>query len=206
LNEATWKPGECLALARHGCVFCLGLGFRLAKPGVPCNCVLRAVFRACYGRFRRATEKEPRLSTLKWRVTRAQPHCGTKHPWGYREQEFAIDFLNIARRTLAGDTLAWKIFRFHFLLGADCSLCTRKLGINRGEFFHEIYRIQQKLGKAYRETKPYSLFPVDEYFAHVVRGAKRSPSLDEVPFSSSICDGATERPGQPLRAPLAKTA
>jgi hypothetical protein len=50
------------------------------------------------------------------------------------------------------------------MLGADWKLCSRKLGIDRGNFFHAIYRIEQKLGRVFRELQPYPLFPVDEYF------------------------------------------
>ena len=56
------------------------------------------------------------------------------------------------------------MFRYHFLLGADWKLCTRKLDIDRGNFFHAVYRIEQKLGRVFRELEPYSLFPLDEYF------------------------------------------
>jgi hypothetical protein len=50
------------------------------------------------------------------------------------------------------------------------------LRLNRGEFFHMTYRVEQKLGRAFAETRPYSLFPLGEYFHSVVRGAaaKRS--------------------------------
>ena len=41
--------------------------------------------------------------------------------------------------------------------------------IDRGTFFHAVYRIEQKLGRVFRELQPYSLFPLDEYF----RGAYR---------------------------------
>jgi hypothetical protein len=56
------------------------------------------------------------------------------------------------------------LFRFHFLLGADWKLCSRQLGIDRGNFFHAIYRIEQKLGRVFRELEPYPLFPLDDYF------------------------------------------
>ena len=36
--------------------------------------------------------------------------------------------------------------------------------MDRGNFFHAVYRIEQKLGKVFRELKPYALFPLDEYF------------------------------------------
>ena len=48
----------------------------------------------------------------------------------------------------------FRIFRFHFLLGADWKLCCRRLNIDRGTFFHAVYRIEQKLGRAYREIRP----------------------------------------------------
>ncbi|MEQ1949057.1 MAG: hypothetical protein ABL995_17835 [Bryobacteraceae bacterium] len=56
------------------------------------------------------------------------------------------------------------MFRYHFLLGADWKLCTRRLGMDRGNFFHAVYRIEQKLGRAFRELEPYALFPLDEYY------------------------------------------
>jgi hypothetical protein len=73
-----------------------------------------------------------------------------------------VDFELVARRTL--DEQEHKLFRFHFLLGADWRLCCARLKMTRGSFYHAVYRIQQKLGRAFRETQPYSLFPVDEYF------------------------------------------
>ena len=36
--------------------------------------------------------------------------------------------------------------------------------LERGNFFHAVYRIQTKLGQTFRELEPYGLFPVDEYF------------------------------------------
>lgn len=41
--------------------------------------------------------------------------------------------------------------------------------MDRGLFFHSIYRIQQKLGKVFRELEPYALYPLDEYFSTVMR-------------------------------------
>ena len=36
--------------------------------------------------------------------------------------------------------------------------------MDRGNFFHAVYRVEQKLGKVFRELKPYALYPLDEYF------------------------------------------
>ncbi len=49
--------------------------------------------------------------------------------------------------------------------------------MERGEFFHEVYRIEQKLGRTFRELEPHALFPVDEYFNGTGRYEKQSPTL-----------------------------
>ncbi len=72
------------------------------------------------------------------------------------------DFILVSRRTL--DEYEYTVFKYHFLLGADWNLCCRKLNVDRGAFFHEVYRIQQKLGRTFRELEPHALFPVDQYF------------------------------------------
>jgi hypothetical protein len=72
------------------------------------------------------------------------------------------DFILISRRTLSQQD--YRIFKFHFLLGADWRICSRKLGIDRGAFFHAVYRIERQLGRVFRELEPYSLFPVDQYY------------------------------------------
>ena len=77
------------------------------------------------------------------------------------------DFCLVSRRVL--DEQQYKIFKYHYLLGADWKLCCRKLGMERGAFFHEAYRIEQKLGRTFRELKPFALYPLDEYFSSTGR-------------------------------------
>ena len=76
------------------------------------------------------------------------------------------DFCLVSRREL--DDFEYKIFRFHHLLGADWRLCCRQLKMERGDFFHAVYRIERKLGKAFAELEPYPLYPLPEYFNSVV--------------------------------------
>jgi len=87
--------------------------------------------------------------------------------WGRKDEEYIADFCSVSRRNL--DEFEYKLFRFHFILGADWRLCCRQLKMDKGIFFHAVYRIQQKLGRAFREVRPYALFPLDEYFGPVVR-------------------------------------
>jgi hypothetical protein len=82
--------------------------------------------------------------------------------WGRKDEEYIADFELISRRTL--DPFHHRIFRWYFVLGADWKLCSRRLGMDRGLFFHAIYRIEEKLGKAFYETEPYPLYPPNDYF------------------------------------------
>jgi hypothetical protein len=155
-----WTRSETLALAMHKCTQCHGSGLHLTRKGTsPCNCVLRAIFRICLDRFLRCVTQERHLSRVS-----VEPHLGRSRPsaWGRKDEEYIADFSLVSQRTL--DEFENRLFRYHFLLGADWKLCARKLGIDRGNFFHAVYRIEQKLGRMFRELEPYALFPLDEYF------------------------------------------
>jgi hypothetical protein len=91
------------------------------------------------------------------------------------------DFSLVSRRALGEEE--YRLFRYHFLLGADWKLCTRKLGVDRGNFFHAIYKIEQKLGLVFRELEPYGLFPLDEYFhgpSRVIAPPRKVPLLERI--------------------------
>jgi hypothetical protein len=156
-----WTRSETLALAMHRCTQCHGAGLRFSQKGAvaPCNCVLRAIFRICWDRFVRCVTQEKHLSRVS-----VEPHAGRSRPgtWGRKDEEYIADFGLIARRTL--DDFEYQLFRYHFMLGADWKLCSLRLRTDRGNFFHTVYRIEQKLGRALREVEPYPLFPLDDYF------------------------------------------
>jgi hypothetical protein len=67
--------------------------------------------------------------------------------------------------------------------------------MDRGNFFHSVYRIEQKLGRMFRELKPYPLFPLDDYF----HGPSRlAPAFSPVSHRESAL--------QPRLPPIGKTA
>ena len=156
-----WSRSDTLVLAIHNCSGCHGSGLRLARKGAlsPCNCVLRSIFRICYDRFVRCITQERHLSKISMEPAFGRQRTGT---WGRKDEEYIADFTLLARRNL--NETEHRLFRYHFLLGADSKLCARRLGMERGECFHAIYRIQEKLGRVMRELEPYPLFPLDEYF------------------------------------------
>jgi hypothetical protein len=77
------------------------------------------------------------------------------------------DFCLVSRRTL--EDVEYRVFRVHYLLGADFKLCCRQLNIDRGQFFHNVYNIEERLGRVFAELTPYALYPVSEYFAGATR-------------------------------------
>jgi hypothetical protein len=168
VSKTEWSRSETLALAQQSCSHCYGLGLRPGRGGVstPCNCVFRAIFRACYARFRQCASKEKYISRVS---LEANPGRQRKSVWGMKNEEYIADFCLISRRTLSD--YEYTLFKFHYLLGADWKLCCRKMNVDRGTFFHEAYRIEQKLGRTFRELQPYALFPLDEYF----NGSGRQP-------------------------------
>ena len=162
-----WDRSHTIALAKTTCTQCHGYGLRPGRNSqdTPCKCVFRAIFRACYARFRDCASKEKHLSRVQLEL------CGggkdKRMTYGRKVEEYLADFCLVSRRTL--NPFEYDVFRFHFLLGADWKLCCWRLKIDRGTFFHAVYRIEQKLGKAFRELEPYSLFPLDEYFGGTIR-------------------------------------
>lgn len=156
-----WTRSETLALAFNACTQCFGMGVRSLRGGrvKPCSCVLRSIFRACYARFRSSVEKQRHLSMTS---LDGAHRGGCRNTWGRKNEEYVADFYLVTRRAL--NKSDWKIFSAHYLLGADWRLCTRQLKLDRGQYFHSIYRIEARLGLVYRTLAPYPLFPTDEYF------------------------------------------
>jgi hypothetical protein len=148
-----WTRSDTIGLADPTCRTCYGLGLRrLLRPRTtaPCGCVLRRIFRSCYRAYLQFAD-----APEAWRVTWCRAH------WGMVRAEYCADFWLISRRHLRRGE--WELFRLHIIEGRDYRECCRRLGMERGTFFHTLYRVQEALGRAYRETAPYSLYPVDEY-------------------------------------------
>ncbi len=187
-----WTHSETLALASNNCSQCHGLGLRELSSGKarPCDCVFRSIFRICFQRFTECIKKEKYMSRVSFEVHSGPNRRGT---WGRKDEEYIADFCNVSRRELSD--AEHRIFRLHFLLGADWRLCSRKLGMDRGNFFHAVYRIEKRLGRAFRELEPYSLFPLDEYFHSAGGNRTVAPCIP------------VDRPGAiPIRPPALYTA
>jgi len=193
-----WNRSETIAIAKESCAHCRGLGLRARHTDrniddMPCNCVLREIFRCCYSRFRSCARKEKQMSQARLEFIDGQSR---RQVWGRKDEEYMADFCLVSKRFL--DEFEYKVFRFHFLLGADWRLCCRRLNMDKGLFFHAVYRIEQKLGRAFRELKPYPLFPLDEYFGLVVKSRRRVKAINVVQMP--------EPKRMPVRPPVRKVA
>lgn len=138
------------------------------------------MFRICYDRFMRCAEEERHVSHIS-----VEPPSGSHRPmsFGRKHEEYMADFCLVSRRSLT--EAEHRLFRYHFLLGADWTLCARKLSMSRGNFFHAVYRIEQKLGRVFRELQPYPLFPLDDYFngpSRFVAGRVKAPECRDIPL------------------------
>jgi hypothetical protein len=186
-----WNRSNTLALATHKCVICRGSGLTLGRAGTlkACDCVLREIFKICHNRFRHCVTKEKYMSKVTLEIHSGPNRRGT---WGLKQEEYVADFLKVTQRTLTPEE--YTIFKYRFLLGADWKLCIRRLKMERGPFFHAVYRIQTKLGQVFSELEPYALYPVDEYFST----AHRSQSVHALlPRTNKVV---------PIRPPLRQVA
>lgn len=160
--EPFWTRGRCIGVASVDCVFCRGYGIRKAqgKEDKPCGCVFRAIFRACYKRFRNILHNEAQPGRLSLSATNRA--AGRALNYGFPKQEYCADLYLVTKRSLTAEE--WKVFDAHYLMGGDWKFCAEKIGIDKGKFFHLLYVIQEKLGRIYAELKPHALYPIDEYF------------------------------------------
>jgi hypothetical protein len=186
-----WSDSELAMLAYPACRSCLGTGARATRKGAPvaCGCSLRSIFRSCYARFQECALRGKHTSQISFE--RNPRGRGQRGVWSRKDEEYIADFELLSRRAL--DAVHYKIFRYHFLLGADWKLCCRRLGISRGNFFHAVYRIEERLGMVFRQTEPYGLYPPSDYFQ--TRRTERGPAPPQPPVH--LIGQSTDRRGPP---------
>jgi hypothetical protein len=102
---------------------CLGDGALNLTNEQPSQCVLQTLFRLYRDRWTQGVKDQT-------------------------DEQYVANFCDIARRTLSD--AEHRLFRFHFLLGADWKLCARKLKLDRGDFLRMVHSIESKLIKSLR--------------------------------------------------------
>lgn len=169
--------GNLLTHSRSRCTYCAGLGKRRR---IVCHCVERKAFHKSLELYLFLREYRLRLGGVMRLELSPQGSLGYGMPY----TEYVVDFERAAKRSLTRRQLA--ILSLHYIGGEPWRQCAPKVGVDKGEFFHEAYRAEQFLGRALIEAEP-PLFPTSRYFA-----GKR------------LEFGVATRPGQ--AAPLMATA
>jgi hypothetical protein len=153
--------GMATAAALAGCEHCHGFGSRPVRFGkfVVCNCALRRIFRACLVKYREVTETVGHYyGATCMEVFQGHSHLGLGY--GNKGAEFRADVELTARRVLTPPQL--EIFTLHFVGGMDWHVCCARLKLDRGNFFHKVYVVQEKMGRALAEA---GVYPTRSYFS-----------------------------------------
>ena len=161
---------SALAMADGRCVQCNGSGTRKLRKragAFTCRCVYRRVFRACLAKYRECRVSQPGAVVLLL--------VGGQPSYARPEEDYLADFDLVAQRALAayerganeGD-LPLRVFRLHHVQGCQWSEACRKLGIDRGTFFHTVYAVEEILGRAFLTLQPYILFPRGYFTGRVI--------------------------------------
>lgn len=154
--------GVAIANAAAKCTHCGGEG-SLRRRGY-CGCVLRAVFRICWDQYKYSAENGISLN----RCCVMEISRGGKILTGLPHAEFVADFERAVARALT--PARRKLFELHFAGGLAWYDCLAKLRLDRGQFFHEVYRVEEAIGAECLK----GLYPLDQYFG--VRRVVAMPS------------------------------
>ena len=137
-----------------------------------CVCVYRRVFRACLTSYRHCEESMGSPGAVQYeRLGHAQGRCAIVA--SFKRAEYAADFILLARRVLANRPVEMAVFDAYHVANLEWNvavprvnhlLCPPRL-LNRGSFFHAVYRAEGLIGAAIVASEPYSLFPPREYFS-----------------------------------------
>jgi predicted DNA-binding protein (UPF0251 family) len=160
-DRYVWDEGLMLGLADDRCSRCGGMGKlpRLIRRDIsPCGCVLRRIFRICLARWEYC-KLNSHVSVMRMdRFARG----GGRYSFGRKQEEYIADFELLLRHALTEQELdvLWlaRIWRM------DVNGICRRMGLDRGAAFRILYRAEEKAGRAFIETRPYGIYPLDEYF------------------------------------------
>ena len=186
-----WTPSNIADLSRYGCPECSGTGVPRRNtpfvcPSFPdpapqkdahaprlCNCVYRAVFRACYRRFLYCGKLDPSLRRISYeRTPRAVDRSLI---WVRRNEDFRADFHSCGQRVLPKHL--YQIFSFYHLHGANMEIVRRRLNLGDRRAWEYVTEIETIVGREIAHLQPYSLFPPQGYMMPACRGRLNDEKL-----------------------------
>jgi hypothetical protein len=96
--------------------------------------------------------------------------------FGRPHEEYRADFLLTAERALDGP--ARRIFDLYFVREWPWRSCSARCGMDRGSFWHVVYRIENRMGRALVER---GLWPITDYYSVPKGVARRSRPTPPAP-------------------------
>jgi hypothetical protein len=157
--EITAGMARAAALGR--CQYCHGFGsrpFGREKRLAVCDCALRRMFRECLAHYRELRGTVGRsCGHVCLQVTAGDGHLAMGY--GNKSAEYLADVEMAARRTLTAEE--FDLFRLHFAYGLNWRECCPRLKLSRGNFFHLVYVVERKLGRAFAQA---GIYPSRMYF------------------------------------------
>lgn len=157
-----WTRADVLGLARQGCTNCQGRGWFVKTPGYACHCVTRAIFHQLMAEWHKIKNAE---HLAQFRVEQIGQRGGKtvrRGGWSMKRPEFVADLEILAKRVLAPTD--FRVWRLYHCYGAQYREACALLDMDKGTFFHAVYRVENQVGRAAREVRPYALFPIADYY------------------------------------------
>src|SRR5271157_1759483 len=107
-HNMQWNRSNAIGLAMPRCTWCHGQGIRIIRGAteVPCRCIFRAVFRACYNRFRECVALGEHTGGVSLEICRG---AEGRRTYSRKREEYMCDFVLVSRRAL--NESEHKIFR-----------------------------------------------------------------------------------------------
>lgn len=157
----TTRQGWITVLAKNTCHQCNGYGLHkgLGNYEVICNCVFRKIFNICLRKYQQCLEEQKYVSKVSLDFCKGK---NNRRAYGRKNEEYLADFVCIAKRTLS--PTEYKVFYYHFLKRMQWKTAAPLCQLQRGNFFHNVYLVEQKLGNIFLSLEPYGLYPIREYF------------------------------------------
>lgn len=164
-----WTRPMVVSLSHAMCTTCQGTGTRSGRRSrLTCRCVLRNVFDRVRAFATNAVHQEGNISQVSYIQS---AHSINRRSYGMPVSEFRADFNLVVRRAIQKRfsnkflaDLHLKIFDLHLSRGFCWYNVAQLVGLDRGNFFHCVYRIKMVAGRAFVEGRV-PLYPINEYFS-----------------------------------------
>ena len=105
-SQMQWDRSNTIGMATETCKYCEGHGTRVVykTKASPCNCVFRAIFRACLARFRDCAAIGTAFGTVSWEFCSG---AGGRRVYSRKQEEYMADMYSDINRInkLHGNTI-----------------------------------------------------------------------------------------------------